>query len=464
MEVARKSNPPSPFPSQSEFRVPPQDLEAEQSVLGAMMLSTEATRTVIPICKEEDFYREAHRKLYKAIVALDDRKEPVDVITLTNELKRMGEFETIGGISALTTLVERVPTAANAEYYAQIVREKSAARKLINAATQVVADAYSDSVPIKELLDNAEHRIFEATELRETKEFSSIKDLIGNSYEYVNNLSDQQMHITGVPTGFYDLDELTAGLQPSEMIVVGARPSMGKTSLALNIAQHACMGTNQLKKKIPVGFFSVEMTAKQLALRLLCSVARIDLKKARSGYLSDHDRGRLVNITGQFYETKLFIDDTSSITVLDLKAKARRLKREQGIGLLIIDYLQLVQAGIRTDNREQEIAYISRQLKALAKDLDIPVIVLSQLSRPAKGQEDKRPVLSDLRESGAIEQDADVVLFIHREGGQAPQEDQPRFSYELVLAKQRNGPTDNVPVVFRKEYTTFESASKISER
>jgi replicative DNA helicase len=461
MEVARKNNLSIPA-NTAEFRVPPQDLEAEQSVLGAMMLSSDAIRTVIPICHEEDFYREANRKLYKAIVSLDERKEPVDMITLSNELKRSGDFETIGGINTLTTLVDRVPTAANAEYYANIVKEKSAARKLISAATQVVADAYSDNVPIKELLDSAEHRIFEATELRESKDFASIKDLIGNSYEYVNNLSEQQMHITGVPTGFYDLDDLTAGLQPAEMIVIGARPSMGKTSLALNIAQHACMGTNELKKKTPVGFFSIEMTAKQLALRLLCSVARIDLKKARSGYLSDADRGRLVNVTGQFYDTKLFIDDTSSISVLDLKAKARRLKREFGIGLLIIDYLQLIQAGIRVDNREQEIAYISRQLKALAKDLDIPVVVLSQLSRPQKGQEEKRPVLSDLRESGAIEQDADVVIFIHKETEGSTDEGKPMFKYELVIAKQRNGPVDNVNVVFRNAYTTFESASKIS--
>jgi len=446
MEAVRKS---SSSASTAEFRVPPQDLEAEQSVLGAMMLSSEAIRTIIPLCHEEDFYREANRKLYKAIIALDDRKEPVDMITLSSELKRSGDFDTIGGINTLTTLVDRVPTAANAEFYANIVKEKSAARKLISAATQVVADAYSDNVPIKELLDSAEHRIFEATELRESKDFASIKDLIGNSYEYVNNLSEQQMHITGVPTGFVDLDDLTAGFQPAEMIVIGARPSMGKTSLALNIAQHACMGTNELKKKVPVGFFSIEMTAKQLALRLLCTVARIDLKKARSGYLSDGDRGRLVNVTGQFYDTKLFIDDTSSISVLDLKAKARRLKREFGIGLLIIDYLQLIQAGIRVDNREQEIAYISRQLKALAKDLDIPVVVISQLSRPQKGQEEKRPVLSDLRESGAIEQDADVVIFIHKETEGTTDEGKPMFKHELVIAKQRNGPVDNVDVVFR---------------
>lgn len=459
MEVLRRNS--SAPPSSSEIRVPPQDLEAEQSVLGAMMLSQDAIRSVIPICRAEDFYREAHRKIYLAVVALDDRKEPVDVITLTNELKRTNDFDMVGGVSAISTLIDRVPTAANAEYYAQIVREKSAARRLITAATQVVADAYSENQPIKELLDQAEHRIFEATELRDTKDFASIKDLIGRSYEYVNDLAQHSVHITGVPTGFPDLDELTAGFQPSEMIVVGARPSMGKTSLALNIAQHACMGTNSLKKKISVGFFSIEMTAKQLALRLLCSVARIDLKKARSGHLSQAEVGMLVNVTGQFYDAKMFIDDTSSLSVLELKAKARRLKRQHDIGLLMIDYLQLIQAGIRTDNREQEIAYISRQLKALAKDLDIPVVVLSQLSRPQKGQEEKKPVLSDLRESGAIEQDADVVLFIHRE---TSPDDNSRFVHELVLAKQRNGPTENIPVVFRREYTTFESASRASER
>ncbi len=460
MEVLRKNS--SMSPVGSEVRVPPQDLEAEQSVLGAMMLSQDAIRSVIPICRAEDFYREAHRKMYLAVVALDDRKEPVDVITLTNELKRTNDFEMVGGVSAITALIDRVPTAANAEYYAQIVREKSAARRLITAATQVVADAYSENQPIKELLDQAEHRIFEATELRDTKDVSTIKELIGRTFEYVNDLAKHNTHITGLPTGFPDLDELTAGFQSSEMIVVGARPSMGKTSLALNIAQHACMGTNGLKKKYAVGFFSIEMTAKQLALRLLCSVARIDLKKARSGYLDSGEVGRLVAVTGDIYnEAKLFIDDTSALSVLELKAKARRLKRQHNIDLLMIDYLQLIQAGIRTDSREQEISYISRQLKALAKDLDIPVVVLSQLSRPQKGQEEKRPVLSDLRESGAIEQDADVVLFIHKE--KSP-DDASQFIHELVLAKQRNGPTENIPVVFRREYTSFESKSRVSER
>jgi replicative DNA helicase len=468
MEVARKSSPLSPFPnSTSEVRVPPQDLDAEQSVLGAMMLSSEAIRTAIPICRAEDFYREAHRKIFQAILALDDRKEPVDMITLSNELKRMEEFETVGGVSALTALVDRVPTAANVEFYAQIVKEKSAARRLITAATQVVSDAYSDTMPIKELLDDAEHRIFEATELRDTKDFASIKDLIGSSYEYVHDLAQRQIHITGVPTGFDDLDELTAGFQPSELIVIGARPSIGKTSLALNVAEHACLGTNSLKQKIPVGFFSVEMTAKQLALRLLCSVAHIDLKKARSGHLSEKEIGNLTTVTGKFYETKFYIDDSSAISVLELKAKARRLKREHNIGMLIVDYLQLIHPGVRVDNREQEIAYISRQLKALAKDLEIPVVVLSQLSRPQKGQEEKRPVLSDLRESGAIEQDADVVIFIHKEKvGEEERNGKkvPVFEHELILAKQRNGPTDTVAVTFLKEFISFVPRTKVFEK
>lgn len=458
--MATDKNNPSP---NSEFRVPPQDLEAEQSVLGAMILSSDACRLVIPICKEEDFYREAHRKLYKAIVALDDRKTPPDVITLTHELKQMGEFENIGGVSALTSLIERVPTASNAEYYAQIVKEHAAARRFITAATLAIAEVYEGAAPLKELLDEAEHRIFEAVEIRETRDYVNIREVIGNSYEKLSRLSDQKVHITGVPTGFYDLDDLTAGLQPGELIVIGARPSVGKTSLALNIAQHASLGTNQLKKKYPVGFFSLEMTTSALSDRLLCSVSKVDLMKAKAGYLNDQERGRLVNITGSFYESFLFVDDTSSMSVLDLKAKARRMKREQNIGILFIDYLQLLRAGVRTDNREQEIAYISRQMKGLAKDLGIPVVVLSQLSRPVKGAEEKRPVLSDLRESGAIEQDADVVIFIHRKILGEDEGVKTQFEHELVLAKQRQGPTDLIPIVFRREYTSFESASKVSE-
>lgn len=437
-----------------EVRTPPQDLDAEQAVLGAMLLSREAVEAVLPVLRVEDFYREDHQKIFEAVVSLYDRGEPVDSVTLTHELRRRELLERIGGVSALSVLVERVPTAANVDYYARIVREKATARRLIAAATRIVSDAYADTRPLEELLDEAERLIFEATEIREAKDFEALKELIGHSFEYVHDLAQHQRHITGVATGFYDLDEMTAGLQPAELIVVGARPSMGKTSLALNIAQNVALGRGA-KNATPVGVFSLEMTAQQLALRILCSVARIDLKKARSGYLTQEEIGRLNHVAGQLYEAPIFIDDTASLTVLELKAKARRLKRQKNIGLLVVDYLQLIQAGVRADNRVQEIAYISRQLKALAKDLNIPVLVLSQLSRPPKGQEDKRPVLSDLRESGAIEQDADVVLFIHREPQQA--EDSAAYAYEFILAKQRNGPTGSIPVIFHRAYTSFES-------
>jgi replicative DNA helicase len=450
METIRSA----PAAALPEVRVPPQNLEAEQSVLGAMLMSRDAIETVVQTVRAEDFYRESHRRLFETVSGLYDRGEPVDMITLANELKRTGDLERLGGVSGLAALVDRVPTAANVEYYATIVREKSVSRQLIHAATRVVSDAYSDSRPLAETLDDAERLILEATELKRNQDFLSIKELVGRSFEYVSDLAQHQRHITGVPTGFYDLDELTAGLQPSNLVVIGARPSVGKTSLALNIAQHVSMVANAGKEKMPVGFFSLEMTAAELALRLLCSVARIDMKKARSGYLSQSDTSRLSQASGHLYDTPLFIDDTSSMTVLELKAKARRLMRQHHIGLLIVDYLQLIQAGVSTEGRVQEVAYVSRQLKALAKDLSIPVVVLSQLSRPQKGQEDRKPVLSDLRESGAIEQDADVVLFIHREPSQ---EDREKSEYEFMLAKQRNGPTGVVPVVFISEYTMFES-------
>jgi replicative DNA helicase len=445
--------------SHSEVRVPPQNLEAEQSVLGAMLLSRDAIESAVQILREEDFYREVHRRLYRSVAEMYNRGEPVDMITLTNELKRAGDLERVGGVAGLASFVERVPTASNIEYYAQIVREKSVSRQLISAATRVVGDAYADSRPLAEMLDEAERLILEATELKRTQDFASIKDLVGHSFEYVNDLAEHKRHVTGVPTGFYDLDEMTAGLQPANLIVLGARPSVGKTSLALNIAQHVSMVSNVGKEKMGVGFFSLEMTAAELALRMLCSTARINMRNVRAGQMSDSDRTRLSQASGQIYTTPLYIDDTSAMTVLELKAKARRLMRQHPINLLIVDYLQLIQAGVSTEGRVQEVAYVSRQLKALAKDLNIPVMVLSQLSRPQKGQEERRPVLSDLRESGAIEQDADVVIFIHREGGNSDQQD---AEHELVIAKQRNGPTGNIPVTFLREYTTFASKAQHS--
>jgi replicative DNA helicase len=455
METARKT---TAIPS--EVRVPPQNLEAEQSVLGAMMQSGEAVSRVIDLLTDDDFYREVHRKVFRAILDLYDRQEPVDTVTLTNELRRTGSLDLVGGVTALTDMVMSVPTPGNAEYYANIVREKAAARRLISAATQIVGDAYGEAKPIDQLLDEAEHLIFKATERSEARDFKPVKDLIGKSYEYVNDLAQNKIHITGVPTGFYDLDDLTAGLQRSELIVLGARPSVGKTSLALNIAAHVAKESASNPQPIAVGVFSLEMAAQQLTLRLLCSAARVNLQEVRSGHLSDAQKGHLLNAASQIHKMKLFIDDTSAMTVGVLKNKARRLKAQHDIGLLVVDYLQLIQGGERHDTREQEISHISRQLKALAKELEIPVLVLSQLSRPIKGAEDKKPVLSDLRESGAIEQDADVVLFIHRE---FTKEEPKSFKYELVLAKQRNGPIGSIPVAFRREYTTFESLARDEE-
>jgi replicative DNA helicase len=448
----------NPFPNSQEFRVPPQDLEAEQSVLGAMMLSSEAVDVVVENSSEEDFYREAHRKLYKAILSLNDRKEPIDVITLTNELKRMGEFDTIGGISALTALVERVPTAANAEYYAQIVKEKSALRRLVIAAAQVQADAYSDALPVREILDKAESLILEATEQRRKNGFDHIKEIIVPVYEEIPAHRNQANLIDGVPTGFNQLDLMTMGMQRANLIVLGARPSLGKTALALNITWNASSGKNSLRKKFPVGFFSIEMTKKELARRLLSSVSGVDWRKARTGELMDSERTAIARAMHDITEAPIHLDDSGGITILELKASARRLKRAHDIQLLVVDYLQLIQAGVHKDNREQEIAFISRQLKQISKDLNIPVLCLSQLSRPGKGMDEKEPVLSDLRESGAIEQDADVVVFIHRKSFQ--EDDSKRFEHKLIVAKQRNGPIDEIPVNFNWRCTRFDGVAE----
>jgi replicative DNA helicase len=444
----------------NELRTPPNDLEAEQSVLGAMMLSKEAIDVVAGVVHEEDFYREANRKVYRAIVDLHEQGTPIDSITLTNELKKRGEFDSIGGISALTALVERVPTAANAEHYAEIVQQKATLRRVIHAGTQAVAMAYEEDGETQEIVEQAEHIFFQATEKGRPNAYSDMKQALADGYEYLTTVNQNKVSVDGIATGFPDLDELLGGLHESEVIVIGARPSVGKTGLALNMAKNMSWGTNQLKKKYRVGFFSLEMTRKQLALRLLSSAARIDIMKARGGFLNDADQGRIIAATNQGYEACFLINDSSSLSVLELKAQARKMKREGKIDVVFVDYLQLVRPGIRCQNREQEVAYVSMQLKALAKDLKIPVVVLAQLSRPMKGTEAKRPNLSDLRESGAIEQDADVVVFIHRT--EEERDGRIVHEHELVLAKSRNGPTDLIDVVFRKEYVTFEPMSKVS--
>ena len=438
-----------------DFRVSPQDLEAEQSALGAAIISQDAADTVLSMLVKEDFYREAHQHLYDAVKNLRDERTAVDIVTLTNELKRLGQFDAVGGISALTSLLDRVPTAANVEYYSRIVKEKAICRGLIRAGTQIVADAYTDKLPVRELMDSAEQRIFDATDRNQSRKFRLIKDIIDEVYNNLIKLSSRKYHITGVPYGFEKLDALTEGMQPSNFIVIGARPSVGKTALGLNIAWNAASGRNETGQRFPVGVFSLEMTEQEIGRRLLCSVGRVNWKQARLGALLESDQTRMVRAAEEIHETPIYVNDSSSLSVMELKSEARRMKKVHDIQLLVVDYLQLIHPGHRRDTREQEVAMVSLHLKALAKDLKIPVLCLSQLSRPQKGSESRKPILSDLRESGAIEQDADVVIFIHRE--EEKSNDIKHYKHELIVSKQRNGPLGDVPVQFDAWCTRFES-------
>ena len=373
------------------------------------------------------------------------------MITLTNELKRIDVFEQVGGTSTLLTFMERVPTAANAEYYAQIVKEKSMGRRLITAATQVVADGYSDLMPVKEQMEMAEFRIFEATEQKATTDFIQIKDIIGEVYEEVYETIGNENHVTGLPIGIRRLDELTRGLQPAKLYIIGARPGVGKTALAVNIAWNVASGKNATASKFPVGIFSIEMTKKEITERLLCAVAKVDYNSAKENRILESDRARLTKASSQIADAPIIINDNSSLTIMELKSAARRLKKMYDIQLLVVDYLQLIRAGIQKDNREQEISFISMNLKALSKDLNIPIIVASQLSRPMKGTEGKPPSLSDLRESGSIEQDCNVCIFIHKwhtkENG---------WKHKLMLSKNRSGAIDeDIPIEFQAFSTTF---------
>lgn len=420
-------------------RMVPQDIEAEENVLGSILILPEAIDKILPICTQEDFYREKNRHFFKACLALKEAKEPIDAYALKAKLEKDG-FENLG--SFISILTERVPTAANVEYYAKKVKEKSDARKLLIATNEIQADIYAEELDTKQLFDSAEHKIFQATNNRKVQDFIEVKEIASKSYEYIHWLADRENGLTGLSSGLKMLDEYTGGFQNSELIIIGARPGIGKTSLALNIAEHFSVELNH-----PVGFFSLEMTKDQLLLRLFCSMARVQLSKKGKTFFDQAITNRLVGVANRLHATRFFINDSAFLSILEVKALARRLKEQYGIKALLVDYLQLIHAGIKTQNREQEVSYISRHLKALAKDLEIPVIVLAQLSRPPKGNEDKRPYLSDLRESGAIEQDADVVIFIHK-----PTED----LHELIIAKQRNGPTGIVPVKFLEQYTRFE--------
>lgn len=425
-------------------KVPPQNIEAEQSVLGSMLLDRDAVIKASEILQPEDFYRQAHQAIYRAILALMDRSEAVDIITVSEELRQQKLLAEVGGVTYLTTLANAVPTAANVEHYARIVEEKAVLRRMINVATEVVRRAYAEEEEVETLLDHAQQQMFDLTQRRRRRTYASMRDILLETYEYIESLHRNKGEIIGVPSGFKDLDQLTSGFHPSEFIVLAARPSQGKSTILLNMAAHAA-----IYHRIPTAIFSLEMSRIQIAQRLLCAEARINSHRLRTGYLGDEDWPKLSTALGRLSEAPLWIDDTPNIAVMELRARARRLKAEHNIGLLLIDYLQLMHMKGQAENRQQEIAAISRSLKALAREIDCPVIAASQLSRAVEQRQDRRPQLSDLRESGAIEQDADVVLFIHHNPENAEN------VVDLILAKQRNGPTGTVQLVFLKEYGRF---------
>lgn len=439
-------------------KVPPQNLEAESSVLGGILLENEAINRVLEVLTPEDFYRESHRRIFRAMIEICDRSEPVDLITLSDFLKAKGDLEVVGGSAYLASLASAIPTSANIHFYARIVREKAIRRYLISAATEIATRGYEDQENVDEYLDEAEKVIFDISEKRVRGSFVMIGEMIRDSIKMVERLYERKEMVTGVPSGFKDLDRLTAGFQPSDLIVIAGRPSMGKTALCLNIATHAAFGGHG------VAVFSLEMAKEQLVLRMLCSEARIDHSKVRSGYLADREFPALVMAAGRLAETPIYIDDTSAISVLELRAKARRLVRDRDkkIGLIIVDYLQLMRGSRSAPNREQEISEISRSMKALAKELNIPVIAVSQLNRRVEDRGDKRPMMADLRESGAIEQDADVIAFVYREVVYNENVDDPNLA-EIIVGKQRNGPTGTVRLAFFREFTRFENYTGVEE-
>ncbi len=424
-------------------------------MLGAILLENESVNQALEILSSDDFYRESHREIFRAMVELTDKNQPVDAITLTDALRARGILESIGGPAYIAELATCVPIAANVAHYARIVRERAVLRSLASIATDIASSAYEAPQNVDEFLDQAEHRIFEISERRIRPSFHAMSDLTRESIRMIERLYETKELVTGVPTGFIDLDRITAGFQPSDLVVIAARPSMGKTALALNIAAYASM---EADPKVGVALFSLEMSKEQLVLRMLCSEARVDGSKARAGYLSDRDFPRLVEAAGRLSEAPIFIDDSSDTTAIALKAKCRRLKRERSanLGLVIVDYLQLMRAARPNDSREKEIAEISRSLKALAKELKLPVIALSQLNRAVESRPERRPLLADLRESGAIEQDADVVAFIYRDEVYHRDTKEPGVA-EIIVAKQRNGPTDTAKLTWLKEFTRFES-------
>jgi replicative DNA helicase len=440
----------------SSHKLPPQNVEAEQSVLGGILIENDAINKVLEILTPEDFYRDAHRRIYNALINLSSRDEPADLITLTNELRKIDQLDAAGGASYITSLIDSVPTAANIEYYAKIVKEKSILRQLIQTSTEIITESYQDRSDVESFLDEAERSIFQISENRVRPSFYPIRDIVKQSFRTLERLYEKKELVTGVPSGFKELDQMTAGFQPSDLIIVAGRPSMGKTAFCLNVVQYAA-----IEKRTPVAVFSLEMSKEQLVIRLLCSEAHVEGTKLRTGFLSEGDWPRLTIAAGNLSEAPIFIDDSAALSILELRAKARRLKADRGLGMVIIDYLQLMRGRTRVESRQQEISEISRSLKAVAKELNIPVIAVSQLSRRTEERTGMRPQLSDLRESGAIEQDADLILFLYRDEVYNRSEDNPnRGKAEMIIGKQRNGPTGKIELAFLSKFTTFKDLYK----
>lgn len=435
-------------------RIPPQNIEAEQSTLGSMLLERDAIAKVIEALEPDDFYKETHRIIYEAIVTLFNRSEPVDLITVTEQLRQMGALDNVGGAAYITALANTVPTAANVEYYARIVKEKAILRALVKAGTQIASLGYGPHDDVEAALDEAEQLIFRISDSRSTASIVDIRTVLVQTFDRIEQLYANKASVTGLPTGFTDLDEMLSGLQPAELIIIAARPSMGKTALALNMAQHAAM-----VERVPVLIFSLEMSKEQLAQRMLCAEARVDSQRLRKGDLRSDDWPRLSRALGDLSEAPIYIDDTPSVTALDIRARARRLRAEKGLGLIVIDYLQLIQGSGRAENRQQEIAEITRSLKSLARELNIPVMALAQLSRAVEATNEKKPLLSHLKESGEIEQSADVVAFIYREDYYRPDTERKNIA-EIIVAKQRNGPTGTVELRWNASITRFENLEK----
>ena len=439
-------------------KVPPQDIEAEQAVIGSMLTDQDAVVAAIETLKPEDFYREDNKLIYRAILNLYNRAEPVDIITLKSELTSMGKFDAVGGLEYLADLPEKVPTTANVERYIKIVEEKAILRNLIKTANEIISLGYDPTEEVENIMDSAEKKIFDIMQSKNQKGYSPIKDVLVDTFSQLEVLYNQKQHITGVPTGFADLDYKTAGLHGSDLILLAARPAMGKTAFALNIATNAAV-----RAKVPVAIFSLEMSKEQLVNRVLCGEAMVDSNKVRTGKLDEQDWAKLASALGPLSESEIYIDDTPGISVMEIRAKCRKLKLEKNIGLVVIDYLQLIQgSNKRGGSREQEISEISRSLKILAKEINVPVIALSQLSRAPEQRPDHRPMLSDLRESGAIEQDADIVIFLYRDDYYNEDSDKKNIA-EVILAKHRAGSTGTVELLWLGNYTKFVNIDKTRE-